>query len=89
MGKWGDESLHGKRKGEVMGKWGKKLCKWVIGRLEPTWERGENSSWAPSWAWESLGLVMGLGVAKGGEWVVVSYSFAPEYPLMFWLSFLP
>ena len=55
-----DGSLHGRRKGEVMGKW-------VIQRLEPTWERGENSSLVASWAWESLGLVMGLGGAKGAE----------------------
>ena len=57
----GDGSLHGRRKGEVMGKW-KKNHEWVIGRLESTWERGKR---AASWAWESLGLVMGLGGAKG------------------------
>ena len=30
---------------------GKKSCTWVIEKLELTWERGKNSSWAASWAW--------------------------------------
>ena len=89
MGKWDNRSLHGRRKSGSDRQVGKTIMQ--VGDREAGTNLGERrkQQLGSFMGLGELGLGHGLGSCKRGEWVVVSYSFAPEYPIMFWLSFLP
>ena len=65
MGKWGDGSLHGRRKGEVMGKWEKmQVGDRKVGNNMRERRKEQLGSFM---GFGELGLGHGLGKCKSGE----------------------